>query len=395
MRAVTADHVRFLEAIQAFRPERVIALKDPANAKSYLLSSFDVTTILRNERFELAPSAQVMLDGSYKAILLPVTFFGLAQPFDGAHISAQAVAAILTLVSERPVIAPRDPRAVERLLRNPTSADAVHALAYQFPLLGAGPGAVTMAIPADRQRYWAGEMLALVKILMELDYKKYTRVMQAIRLYQLALTEKRTDFDLAFSLLIASMEAMATLAIKRSAVVAYDAEEEKVLRFCQESGDEALVGWFSTNIRDRAKLKARFIAYINTFAPVSAWSAVRHPQQDLVDVMRVYGVEHDHSWMTEKRWREYYPEDLTLQQLEKIISDTYFYRSGFVHEGNATPHSSPMASNRFFDDAFIIGADGKLTQRLMLTFDAIATIARISLLAACAQIAKKVSTYKL
>ena len=62
---------------------------------------------------------------------------------------------------------------------------------------------------------------------------------------------------------------------------------------------------------------------------------------------------------------EIYPDDLNQDEIKKLLSQTYNYRSRFTHQGINTPHVDPDDNiNRFFQ--IIYKYDGNTFNRVKL-----------------------------
>jgi hypothetical protein len=377
-RAVLADHVMFKEAIEAFRfvGGMVTIPQRNESRHAYLLSTFELEKEHTNVRFILRATEKAILPGARASVILPVEFTGLLTFPYGSHLAGIAASAILTLASLHAVTSPRDPYLSMGALNDQDKID----LAVQSSFLVAGPGATTTKLSNQWQSSVMQDTSHIVKHLMEVEYKDYEKLMQAIRLFQLAIQIKRDDFDLAFSLLVAHIEVMATLSITRGTdsnkrAVKYSPAEEKIEKYCRESGDSELKGWFSTTIKKQGALKARFVRYLQNNVSTELWESIRHPYQDISDIMQAYGAEDNSSFLTRKAWYEVYPAELDATQVENIFSDTYIYRSRFVHEGMPTPYMSPTNHTRYFDVLTTV-EDNQISEKVLINFDALASIAK-------------------
>lgn len=378
IRAVLADHIMFKEAIDVFRFIDGIApvAQENGNRHAYLLSTFELEKEYANARFTVRATEKVMLPGARASVILPVKFLGPLTLLHGNHLAGIAASAILTLASLRAVVSPRDPYLSMRTLSDQDKID----LAVQSSFLMAGPGAITTKLSSHLQASVMQDTSDIVKHLMEIEYKDYEKLMQAIRLFQLAILIKRDDFDLAFSLLVAHIEVMATLTVARGTgsskrVVRYSPVEEKIEKYCRESGDSQLKAWFSATIKKQGALKTRFVRYLQNNVSPKLWESVRHPYQDISDMMQAYGVEDNSNSLTQKAWYEVYPTELDEAQVESIFSDTYIYRSKFVHKGMPTPYISPTNYTRYFDVLTIV-EDRQISEKVLINFDAFASIAK-------------------
>ena len=128
-------------------------------------------------------------------------------------------------------------------------------------------------------------------------------------------------------------------------------------------------------------LRERFVVFLQKFAPVENWlKYVAHPMQDLADHIKEISPKHDVEHIVKKNWFEKYPNDLSPEEIETILSDAYVHRSCFIHRGEQPPHRDPNSTmNRFFQEH--IEYDGNsVTERLLPNYELILGIAKNSTL---------------
>ncbi|MGB3849354.1 MAG: hypothetical protein WA958_05260, partial [Tunicatimonas sp.] len=105
------------------------------------------------------------------------------------------------------------------------------------------------------------------------------------------------------------------------------------------------------------RLKERFVQFILEYAPPSEWkNFVRHPYQDSFDSFREHNPSHTseyHDYSFNRNLNEIYPEDLKESEIEKVLGDSYKYRSNFVHRGEQPPYRSTSTLNWFFEQGFV------------------------------------------
>lgn len=330
----------------------------------------------------MQPAMAVPLPGARSGFVVRVDV-AAGDDFGGnvAHYKSQAIAALASVAYGRGFVAPRDPYMVGKAQLNESQ---VAELAVQFNVLIAGPGYQQPQLASAHESELAIRLVSLVEALDQLDQVLFTKVMQAIRLHHLGLLARRMDFELGFSLLVASLEAMAQIAIPRDQIpaVSYSPEELEIKEFCEQKKGN-VGGWFKSKVRDQGRLKARFIEYIFRFAPVESWVEQRHPLSDVMDyVAEIRGDEGgEPHWSTKKQWHETYPEDLSVEELRQVVASTYDDRSRFLHAGTKTAHENPQSYNRFLDVIDIHEVEASTVERrVVVTFDTLNTISRIALM---------------
>ena len=386
MRAVPADQVRFHEAIEAYTATPISGLLElapsPALVRIYLLSNLAFPESAQTQKFTIHPSLESALVPGRSAFITPVDVLVPVGHIDAeavAFYAGQAIAAILSLATERIFVSPRDDRYVGDIQIN---EGMLTELAIQFNVVVAGPGAVMPRVSPARMGVLTERVQGLVRSLEAIDVDKRRRVLQAARLHHLAQQFVREDFELGFALIVASIEAMAGLAISRESVFShlqYSSVEEEVRAFCESRGGE-VGGWFKMKIRDQALLKKKFVIYIMKYAPVSRWEEVRHSLSDLMESRPPEWPSSPTNDATRKAWFELYPDDLSAEDIEAILARSYDDRSVFLHTGARSSHQYPTGLERFFTivDEFDLK---KLESKrfVVANFETMLTISRIAL----------------
>lgn len=261
--------------------------------------------------------------------------------------------------------------------KNLRSEDVID-VALTHPVLIAGPGANQVTLATKKKKELQEALSELMTRLHSVPYKKYVQLMQAIRLVHLSLLNKREDFGLAYFLIVAAIESVTQNAIKN---VRKEHSSEQAWKI-KATDDPVFAELFSVYADLNSKelhLKERYIEFICKFAPIENWEElVPHPRQDLADHLREVMQNQQFDHVANRSWDEKYPADLSLEQVHKILGDSYKYRSCFVHRGEQPPHRQPTSSNRFFQE--IQHFDGEDTiEKLLPNFELLLGIAQCSI----------------
>jgi hypothetical protein len=253
------------------------------------------------------------------------------------------------------------------------------------PILTSGPGANKVHL--SNEKLLCLEIKNFINLLHNIEYEKYVKLMQSIRMINLSISNKRDDFGLAYFLSVSAIESIAQIAIKRENVKIKDALEStwKV----KAKGDpifEKLYESYKTLRGNNSYLSERYVKFIMDFAPQIKWiDLVPDPEEYiknlLMSINEILPNKNQYDQIiAEKRSFEVYPEELNDSQIKEILSNSYKYRSEFVHQGKQPPHSEVNGQKRFFEkfgDAFNSIKDNKL---LLPTYDLIVNIAKYSIM---------------
>jgi hypothetical protein len=378
-RAVTCDHVLFDECIDAFRREGVNSfLFDSGESYSYLLTSFELTSGWELGICNVAPSIRVLLPGAYSAFISKIKNPDWVGTHN-SHLFGIALSTIVSFVSLKDCKSTRDDYLCRRA---ELSESDLLQLAIFHPILSAGPGFTHTSISEAKQLQLQDEVSAVISKLMSLEYKKYRLVMQSFRLIHLSISTKRDDFGLAYLLAVSAIESVAQKAISRNKVKIKHPDEN--LWKERASDDPYFKGVLEAYLESRGKneyLKERFVRFLLKYAPVDNWlDYVEHPMQDLADYIQQVSPSHNMDHLTGKHWFEKYPQDLTENEIQRILSDVYVHRSCFVHRGEQPPHTDPNPSlNRFFQE--IREYDGhNLKESVLPNYELLIGLAKASIL---------------
>ncbi|WP_218924516.1 hypothetical protein [Bacillus cereus] len=353
MRAVTGDHIIFRECIEAFRPENSLINIEEKQLMGYLLLDFRLNQELDFEQFTIKPSIEVCHNGAYSSFVTPVVL-KRTHEFNAPHLFVNALSAIISFVFGRPVKAPRDGYLVRE---KELDENLLYEIAIQHPILTAGPGAHSTRIHKNELSELYNELEKVITFLYDVPFKKYIEFMQSIRLVHLAFLNQREDFALGYYLLVSAIEPFLQKAIKdREVIVKHPLVEEwKSIAKDNKSINELFNEYKRISSMNKY-IGKRFVEFIMKYCPPSQWDKLKHPNEEhALHFAELNGEKGD--WMTQKKWNEIYPEDLTEEKIRNILSDAYKHRSQFTHQGKNPPHKDPNSNNRYFEKATIIKQD--------------------------------------
>ena len=376
-RAVTADHVLFDECIDAFRPHEVgQAPFIDGKSYSYLLTSFELPEPWQLPHCTMHPSVRVQLPGAFSAFICRIDNPDWVGGHN-SHLYGIALASIFSFATARLCKSTRDDYLCKH--QELTERDLLE-LALLHPVLVAGPGSVHFSLSRAKRDECKEAICSLIARLHSVPYKTYVVLMQAIRLVRLSLLNKRDDFGLAYLLIVSAIESVAQQAVKRDYVrKTHPSEEAWGTKASQDPGFAELLAAYRQIRGQNQYLQERYIEFIRTFAPVETWEEiVSHPLQDLADYVKELSPSHDMEHVVRKHWFEKYPADLSAEEIQEILADSYTHRSCFIHRGEQPPHREPTSFNRFFQE--FREYDGvKLIERLLPNYDLLVGIAQRSI----------------
>ncbi|MBI2988259.1 MAG: hypothetical protein HYY45_15945 [Deltaproteobacteria bacterium] len=292
---------------------------------------------------------------------------------DHAHPFIIALTTALSFATGRPIKSPRDPYWI-------VSAEASvdpKAVAIQFPVLVAGPGARDYQISAPFLTSYEKAAARALDVLRVLPLPAYERTLQAMRLVHLALLNHRDDFALSYFLLVSSLEAIAQLAIPRSEVITRHTNEPQWrARARTDAMFRELYAAYRSERGNNSGLRKRFVRFILEYCPVDEWDDLPHPDENFEQFMREKHPDLGRFPVRRSLWN-IRPSELTSAQLARILSDAYSHRSGFTHEGAQPPHQDPRGHDRFFDVVFVFEPGVRtVTEVVVPTFGLMAFLAR-------------------
>ncbi len=384
MRAVTADHVLFDEAILAFRPRKAPKshadsdLKGQVPLTTYLLLDFALAADIVCGNFRLRPTTQIVLPGAHAAFIAPLDLPPHLDR-DSGHPFGIAVSCLVSFATGRPTHAPRDPYFLGRELDSQSTA----VLALKFPVLVAGPGAHESMLSGQTLNAFARRIQEVDALLRALPWSEFARIIRAMRLVQLAHNVFRDDFALAYYLLVSAIETIARRAISRREVAErHDQEDKWEQAAIQDPVVSAVLRAYRYERGKNQYLRKRFVKYVLRYCPPREWLRLEHPLADIKAHLDTLGHTGSTNHLVRKHWFELYPEDLPEPLIEGILGNLYTYRSIFTHEGKAPPHRNPISYNRYFDEELEFDEDSGEVRRLILpNYRLVAFIAQQAILA--------------
>ncbi len=99
--------------------------------------------------------------------------------------------------------------------------------------------------------------------------------------------------------------------------------------------------------------------------------------QYLVDLMKDHDPTRNMGHLVAKHW-EKYPSDLSEEEVQGILADSYKHRSCFVHRGEQPPHREPVAYSRFFQE--FCEYDGiRLIEKILPNYELLVGVAQRSI----------------
>ncbi|WP_434569153.1 hypothetical protein [Pseudomonas sp. Z3-8] len=335
----------FNESIEEFR-HSVVRNFEPHDHPSncHLLTDFHVEHNINLPGVTISPSIQVHLPGAKSAFICPISIDEKCSNRT-AHLYANALASILTFSTGRRVVAPRD-RYYNRAALNEENC---LALAILHPVLTAGPGYVSPRLTQEDINSYIASSNNLISKLRTISYEHYIMAMQAIRLVNLSIINKRQDFGLAYFLGVGAIEAVATNAIKRPKIKHPKEKDWERTAKENEQFSELLKAYKAA--RGGNYLKERYTKFINDFAPSEIWKTLLpHPKQDRIDILKNLINPDGSRYPADKLWNEFTPEELSSSEIQQAIQASYDHRCDFVHNGEQPPHKDPNARSHFFQN---------------------------------------------
>jgi hypothetical protein len=380
-RAITADQILFNECIGAFRREQKIKDEIKVESKSFLLSSFRI-----NENWDLgicrvSQSQEIKLTDKYSGFISIVSnpdSVGKHNP----HLYGIALSAIISFITLKNCKSTRDDYLC---MREAISPQDFFELAIMNPILTKGPGANNIHLSNEQLLYQ--EIKKFINILHNIEYSKYIKLMQSIRMINLSILYKKDDFGLAYFLAVSAIETIAQIAIDRDAVKNKD-DLETIWK--EKATDDPILEKLYDSYKklrgNNSYLSERYVRFITVYAPQAKWiDLVPDPEEDtkkdLKQLSKIMQIKYKYDQIiAEKRSFQVYPEDLNDSQIKEILGNSYKYRSEFVHQGKQPPHREVNGQKRFFEkfgDYFNSIKDNK---HLLPTYDLIINIAKYSII---------------
>ncbi len=237
----------------------------------------------------------------------------------------------------------------------------------------------------EEEQHLVGTLIKVYDKLMELDEKRYLSVIGSMRLYQLAFYVAREDLSLAYSLLVAAIDAISSGTKSKLELSDIDAEGklQKVMGEIKlsENTQKAVVNLI---VHD-ASLTKRFCNFIIQNSPNPFWNNANRLGEELVQFTNEYQTEQNFRELSEyappelksrllqiaderqkhyeehKKQKNVY-EDVAIKLLfsderrelvlkyvqthfEKVLSNTFGNRSAVLHRGKAFPKHALKRDN--------------------------------------------------
>lgn len=418
MRVLTQDYNLFQEAIFAYnkhlavRENGFMKMHETSSEKrlyGYLLFEFELAMDLEFTDFTILKSFVVDLgiENSIgqklrKAFVSPVLMPTYVN-YHHSHLFTLALSSICSFAFERPVFSTNN----DFYNRFELSTELeLKEIGSEFPQTVLGNPQSIHRPHKEIVKLWKERLDEIIKLvdfsIENNELLNYEGLLQSFRLIQLGHQNKKNDFDLAFSLLIAGIESISQVAIPQ---MCYNKQHESYNKWKKESRKSESLKllldeyrkfkeYVDNNIKHR-DLTKRFVKFIHTYCPTNKWSEVLY--RDLINE----GLDVREKYKNEiSTFPEMVPENLTYAELNKIIKQTYQFRSKFLHTGKPTPHTFP---NNSFNERYFQVIDNRerrkklfekmekenrnespysewsKAQDILLKFELMSTIARVSI----------------
>jgi hypothetical protein len=358
-RAVTGDHTLFDECITTFRrPDDYIrndgGLFEKKPSKSVLLLPFELTRRWNLGVCIVHPSRKKILPGSYTTFISEVDNPDWVAVYENPQLFGIALSSIISFVTQRVFKSSRD----DLNFYFDVSEDfGLDVLSLLHPVLTAGSGGTNSRLSAEKQGLMEEEIRTTIELLNKVNYKTYREIMQSMRLVHLSLVNKREDFGLAYLLVVSAIESIAQKAVSRDEVKEQEVNE---LLWKNKSKEDPVFSELYASFKKarggNAYLKERYIKFILDYAPVKDWEKyVPHPNEGLIDTILESNPTYDIQHLLDSGDERVYEQgDIDIR---KLLSDSYKYRSSFVHNGQQPPHREPNPQTRFFQRYYQFSED--------------------------------------
>ncbi|WP_026704203.1 hypothetical protein [Flavobacterium soli] len=363
MRQFTQDDNQFKDGIISFdkrKDANLHKLHETSEDKrlyGYLLLDFKMPRDIIFKDFMILESIEVDIGlPNKKAYVSPVKMPQRINHIN-SHYFTLGLSAICSFAFERPVLATKNDNFNRFIIANELE---LKEIGVEFPRTIAGPGAKGFRIHLDIIDLWETRLKDIINLLDILTDKENTEyrftfedIMQSFRLIQLAYINKKEDFDLGYSFLIAGIEAISQLAIDRITFLEKHEMYEKWKKHSKTDDigkslfEEYLKikTYVDSEIKNR-DLTKRFTKFLILYNNKTNWEEVFY--DDLISEGLAY--------------RSLYPNEISIipelsptklieEEFSDIIKKTYQLRSKFFHTGKPLPHNKTnnSSSNRYFE----------------------------------------------
>ncbi|HCG7540919.1 TPA: hypothetical protein NJ416_000904 [Vibrio parahaemolyticus] len=339
-----SDHVLFDECVKVLREDTYTqgVIHAKSDTYSYIVTSFCLPEDWEFDDFIISKSEKIEFFGLHAACVSCIKNPGYMNEFD-SHLFGQTIAAIMSFSTRKPCKSTRSPQSSHIKLLDESIKKRI---ALNNPIQICADGAFIIDLPKDKTENFRSDLLELVRQLKSLDKSDYLAVMNSLRLVHMSLLNKRDDFGLAYSLLVASIEAISKVAFSKSE---YKESNEKLERWKEITADNVelteLFKEYKAECSNKGYSKKTFKMFIERYAPFSSWDAlVEQPLSDIDDNL-LKGALSRIEIFTKK------PSQCSPDSLSESLDNAYKYRSTLVHSGKQPPHidPSPMHDLYFID----------------------------------------------
>jgi hypothetical protein len=332
---------------------------------SILLTPFTIKDDIHVGGVHISRSESVLLAGASSIAYLSsvaTTSFSLpgwldTQPF--CHPLAQALAISLTFITGHKCgYAINIPNHIS--LDQLTEAQKQLA-GLELPLITSGNRCNHIAPSDPDYNQYISALCQLTEFLRspQLEPKYREQILRSMELVARAISLQQDDHGLALSLTVAAIEAAAT--VRYDGLTPEDffiqQEKEEVERFSgfvhslrndhpaiykqHKSAIKRIVSRTIEFFENKHYSTRKFICFVENYAPYGTWdSLARHPWFDLPG--GEYLIHAEPPWSQQ-------PSRLPDEDLQKLLRDTYRYRSNYVHSALQPPGSGPSTTSTYFE----------------------------------------------
>ena len=368
MRQFINDDNQFKDGILAFDKRNEVKLykihntSEDSRIYSYLILDFKLPKDIHFKDFSIEQSIEVDIDISTesgqsvkKAYVSPVKMPERIN-YINSHYFTLGLSAICSFAFERPVFSTKNDYYNRFEVANQYE---LKEIGVEFPRTIRGPGAKGFMVHNEIIDIWEKRLIEVVNLLDKLtsseskEYEvSYENLMQSFRLIQLGHINKKEDFDLGFSFIIAGIEAISQIAIDK---IDFSNKPELYSEWKKLSNTNEIArslfeeylkvqAYVNSEINNR-DLTKRFVKFLITYTKNSDWEEV------LYNELITEGLKYRMLFPNEiSVVPELKPNKLTEDEFSIIIKNTYNLRSKFFHMGQSLPHKSTnnSSNNRFF-----------------------------------------------
>jgi hypothetical protein len=339
------DHISFKDSIYCFRNyseynrygEPLVPLI------GYIVLGFELTQPIHIMDFIIHPTEKI----AYKApvfsfvaaVTLPINIDEKSAP-----LFCNALSAIVSFITERSA---KSIRSNTYMGHNGSPATNLVTIGLLMPIAFAGVTAHNYTLSSEYLVKYTKELTDFIDCLYKVPLKIYEQIMSSLRLINLAHINRRDDFGLSYYLLVSAIEVIAQNVVSRDAVKDVNPlDKEWGNRAKVDAEFKVLFDAYKSARGGNSYLGKRFHKFIFDYCPSSIWESHIPPVDDNINkhLYELTGVDYSRESFDEKKI-----SDLGDDDISKIISDTYKYRSKFTHEGQSPPHEDPASNARFID----------------------------------------------